>query len=246
MSRKALLIGINYRGTSSELNGCINDVKNMEKYLLSKGYHNEDIIILTEDVNLKPNRNNILQEFLKLITSKARTLFFHYSGHGSYVRDEDGSETDGKDECLVPLDYMTNGMILDDELRGLLQCLGKGKEMTMVLDCCHSGTGTDLYYNLYERGGRYQMIRNAKQTKTRGQVIMISGCQDEQTSADAYISGKYQGALTNSLLYVLGRHRHLTYDELVRKVRAKLKGRYSQIPCLSSGRSLRLSSQVKV
>ena len=34
MSKFALLIGINYKGTSNELNGCINDVMNMRDVLI--------------------------------------------------------------------------------------------------------------------------------------------------------------------------------------------------------------------
>nr|QBK86032.1 MAG: caspase [Marseillevirus LCMAC101] len=247
MSKKALLIGINYTGTSSALNGCITDVANIKEYLIKKGYNDQNIKVLTDETELKPTRVNILTHLLELIVSNASTLFFHYSGHGSYVADEDGSEKDGKDECLVPVDYMYSGMILDDEIRGVLQCLNKGKNMTMILDCCHSGSGTDLRYNLYERQGTYKLIREPKLSNTRGNVIMISGAKDSQTASDAFINGKYQGALTNSFLYVLGRHNHLTYEELMRKLRAKLKkGRYSQIPCLSSGRSLRLNTQFTV
>ena len=36
MKKCALLIGINYNGTASKLNGCINDVINMKRYLLSE------------------------------------------------------------------------------------------------------------------------------------------------------------------------------------------------------------------
>lgn len=243
MSKKALLIGINYTGTSSALNGCINDVDAMKAYLLKNGYNEENITILTDETETKPTRVNILTHLLELIVSDAKTLFFHYSGHGSYIRDEDGDEMDGKDECLCPVDYYSAGMILDDEIRGVLQCLNKGKKLTMILDCCHSGSGADLCYNMYERGGTYSMLKNSKQTKTRGEVVMISGCRDIQTSADSYINGKFQGALTNSFLYVVERHKRLSYEELIRKVRSKLKkDRYSQIPCLSSGRELKLGS----
>jgi hypothetical protein len=247
MSKKALLVGINYTGTSSALNGCINDVDNMKGYLLKEGYSSQNITVLTDETAIKPTRVNILAKLLELVVSDAKTLFFHYSGHGSYVRDEDGDETDGKDECLCPIDYHSAGMILDDEIRGILQCLNRNKSMTMVLDCCHSGSGADLCYNMYERGGRYSMIQNRKQTKTRGEVVMLSGCRDSQTSADAYIGGKYQGALTNSFLYVVGKHKRLSYEELVTKIRSRLKkGRYSQIPCLSSGRNLKLGSRFTV
>ena len=58
---------------------------------------------------------------LELIISDAKTLFFHYSGHGSYIKDENGDEVDGKDECLCPIDYAYSGMIIDDEIKGILQ-----------------------------------------------------------------------------------------------------------------------------
>lgn len=244
MSKRALLVGINYTGTSSALNGCINDVDNIKGYLLKNGYSSQNITILTDETAIKPTRVNILAKLLELVVSDAKTLFFHYSGHGSYVRDEHGDETDGKDETLCPIDYRSAGMILDDEIRGILQCLNRNKSMTMILDCCHSGSGADLCYNMYERGGRYSMIQNRKQSKTRGEVVMISGCTDSQTSSDSFFNGTYQGALTNSFLYVVGRHKRLSYKKLMRKLRSKLKkDRYSQIPCLSSGRKLNLNSR---
>lgn len=247
MSKKALLIGINYTGSSSALNGCINDVNNIKEYLINNGYQSDNIKVLTDDTPLKPTRVNILSGLLDLVVSDAKTLFFHYSGHGSQAIDEDGDESDGKDECLCPIDYARAGMILDDEIRGVLQCLNKGKKLTMILDCCHSGSGVDLCYNLYERGGKCSMIKDNKQTKTRGDIAMISGCQDTGVSSDAYIGGTYQGALTSSFLYVIGRHKRLSYEELIKKVKSKLKkDRYSQVPCLSSGRPLKLDSQFTV
>lgn len=248
MTKQALLVGINYTGTFSALNGCINDVQNIKKYLLQRGYSEENITVLTDETAMKPTRVNILTQLLKLILCDAKKLFFHYSGHGSYVRDEDGDEPDGKDECLCPIDYEDAGMILDDELRGILQCLNEGKKLTVLLDCCHSGSGCDLSYNMCERAGRYLMVKTRKQRKTRGDCVMISGCRDNQTSADAYIEGNYQGALTNSFLdLVSGNAVSLSYEELVLQLRLKLKNEeYSQIPCLSSGKKLQLTSQFSV
>ena len=106
------------------------------------------------------------------------------------------------DECLVPIDYNVNGMILDDELKGLLQCLNSDKKLTMVLDCCHSGSGVDLAYNVYERAGKLSLLNDPSVSAniTRGKVLCISGCKDEQTSADAFEAGEYQGALTYSFI----------------------------------------------
>ena len=250
MTKKALLVGINYKGTSSALNGCINDVNAVNAFLTKNGYN--DITIMTDDTAKKPTRVNILAELLNLILSGVDQLFFHYSGHGSYVRDENGDEADGRDECLVPIDYQTAGMVIDDEIRGVLQCLNSNQKLFVVLDCCHSGTGMDLAYNLYERSNRYALVKDNRCELTRGQVVMISGCLDDQTSADAYIGGKYQGALTESFIAAIdgktGRktYNRLSWEQLIQKVKKRLQGKYTQKPNLASGKQLNLRSRVEL
>ena len=102
MSKFALLIGINYKGTSNELNGCINDVMNMRDVLIKHfGYLAENIVVMTEDQpnNLKPTALNIMNQFGSLIIKahhkQAKEIWFHYSGHGSYIDDTNGDELDG-------------------------------------------------------------------------------------------------------------------------------------------------------
>ena len=77
---------------------------------------------------------------------------------------------------------------------------------------------------------------------TPGQVIMMSGCLDVQTSADAFEAGKYQGALTYCLLQALEKP-PANWEDLLIKVRKLLKkNRYTQIANLTSGRELSLKS----
>ena len=46
MNRKALLVGLNYIGTESELKGCINDVVNIKKLIMSDyGFLENEIIL---------------------------------------------------------------------------------------------------------------------------------------------------------------------------------------------------------
>ena len=177
-------------------------------------------------------------------------MYLHYSGHGSYVRDISGDEKDGRDECLVPIDYMKSGMILDDELRGLLQCLDEKKSIFMVLDCCHSGTGMDLCYNLYEQysGKNLRMIRDSRSgSETRGRSVMLSGCRDSETSADAYLQGGFQGALTHAFLEAIEDKKSRTFAEMIRNVKKILKeGKFSQRPNLSSGKNLNLNTNISL
>merc|ERR1712007_287236 len=63
----------------------------------------------------------------------------------------------------------------------------------------------------------------------------VSGCQDNQTSADACIDGIKQGALTWSLHSALEHCNYdVTYEELLHMCRKKLKGKYTQIPSMST------------
>lgn len=244
MARKALLIGINYEGTSAALRGCINDVENMKAFIQSKGY--TDITVLTDHTSVKPTRANILRALLDLILSGADKLFFHYSGHGTQVRDFNNDESDGKDEAIYCLDEQ---VITDDELRGLLACLGRRQTLVAVLDCCHSGSGFDLAFNLYDKVGSsaVTLVRDNKSLATTGRVVMLSGCQDPSTSADSWDSKKRQfaGALTKTVLQVLQTPQ--TWESLIKGVRTILKQEgFDQIPMLSSGRSLALSSSVSL
>ena len=203
--KRALLVGINYRGTSSELSGCINDVENVKRYLLTQGYSEEKIMVLTDDTQVKPTRANMLHYIMDLVLSPENTLYFHYSGHGGSMRDRSGDEVDGKDECLFPIDSRQRGVIVDDEWRKLLCFMRKEQKLMAVLDACHSGSGMDLAYNLYQRFGGQEltMVKDSHYSPTKGKVVMISGCLDPQTSADAWEEGEAQGALTYAFLKVI-------------------------------------------
>eukprot|EP01068_Selenidium_serpulae_P016057 Selendium_serpulae@DN6261_c4_g1_i3.p2 len=101
-NRKALLIGINYKGMPEELRGCINDVHAMKKYIVDKqGFKTDDdhMLILTEQEakHNHPTRSRMLEGIRWLIkdAKAGDSLFFHFSGHGTRVPDEDGDEAAG-------------------------------------------------------------------------------------------------------------------------------------------------------
>jgi hypothetical protein len=70
--------------------------------------------------------------------------------------------------------------------------------------------------------------------------VLITGCRDTQTSADAFINGRFNGALTYSLVQAIRKGRgRLTYRELHDRAAAELKKRkFEQVPQLE-GRSAR-------
>jgi len=68
-----------------------------------------------------PTKANIMQAYRNIVSQSQSgdSIFLHYSGHGTKVRDTSGDEDDGYDEALVPLDFQTAGIILDDEMYDL-------------------------------------------------------------------------------------------------------------------------------
>ena len=86
-----------------------------------------------------------IQKGLDSIVTSGRAgdvLFVHYSGHGSNIPDASGDEADHRDEILCPTDLDWADPLLDDWLRTLFDTTAAGVNLTVVMDCCHSGTGT--------------------------------------------------------------------------------------------------------
>jgi len=225
---KALLIGINYEGTQHALRGCINDVKRMENRL-EKLKCFDNFTMMTDETEVKPTRTNILKE-LKSLCSEAKegeTLFFHFSGHGTYTYDRNNDEKDRKDECIVSVDSQ---VITDDEIYNILKTLPKNCNMIMIFDCCHSGTIADLKFS-YVRNSRVARTNNRK-NDIKANVISISGCMDHQTSADAYIQNKFQGAMTFAFLQYFSKN--IPIHQLINRMRQLLRRKqFPQYPILS-------------
>lgn len=74
-----------------------------------------------------------------------------------------------------------------------------------------------------------------KANRTSGaDVVMLSGCKDAQTSADAVEAGKATGACSFAFLSVMNQYQQLTYKQLLNAVRDVLAQKYSQKPQMSS------------
>lgn len=242
--KKALCIGVNYRGQPHELRGCVNDARHVRDFLIRRGnFRSEDIVLLTDDSSDPrqiPTRQNMLDAMRWLVRS-ARTddsLFFHYSGHGGQTEDLDGDEIDGWDEVIFPVDFMQAGHIVDDEMHDIMvKPLPPGCRLTGLFDCCHSGTVLDLCY-VYSSHGRMkgsQVSDRARLRKsTPADVITWSGCKDGQTSSDTFAGGVAVGAMSHAFITALTDKPSQTYQELLRSIRLILYPKFSQKPQLGS------------
>jgi len=277
--KKALIVGINsYK--DSPLRGCVNDAKSMNTLLSQQGFSNIKMLINQQATTAG------IKKGLDWLTTGLKpndVIVFHFSGHGSQVRDKSKDEADRLDECLIPIDNnWRDKIILDDHLAYYFKRIPKGARAYIVLDCCHSGTGTrgasaeyrksrfmpapsigceggsctkkigqlaDMYKGESVETKRWmwpfcylQNLFGSKQQKTKAVNInhaLVSGCKSNQTSADAYIKGRYRGALSYYLVKTIKENPDKNLAEVHAKAKsAILRAGYSQESQLEAPASL--------
>jgi uncharacterized caspase-like protein len=215
MANKALLVGINkYPGAA--LAGCVNDIIDVAQKLVQQfGFKSEEIRLLVDE---RATTAGILERLNWLVQSiLGDRVLFYYSGHGAqYPARNDQSEIDGNLEVICPADFDWSPvhMITDKQFVQIFSKMPSGVLFNWVSDSCHSG---DLDKNIPGGPGKInapkrfpipvdiawrQRIAREKNIKAnRGlingqlEVGYISGCQSDQTSADAYFD-KPNGALS--------------------------------------------------
>ena len=240
MRRRALLIGINYVGSQNELHGCINDVAGARAHVMGLGFA-DNITLADDGSSLPPTKANILQYLAWLVGGAVvgDKLYLHYSGHGSYMADTNHDESDHRDSCICPLDFETAGFIVDDTLREVLvDKVPAGVTLFAVFDSCHSGTVLDLRYSYVDKRARLAAKTDPQYADSVGDVIELSGCMDNQTSADAFVDGKSQGAMTWALLSAWDKNPVLLCDLLANVTDRLTRSHYRQRPQLTSSRLL--------
>ncbi|RWR86754.1 metacaspase-1 [Cinnamomum micranthum f. kanehirae] len=156
--KRAVICGISYRKSSHELKGSINDAKCMKDLLITRfGFPESAIFMLTEgetDPLKTPTKNNLLWA-LNWLGQSCRpkdSLVFHYSGHGSRLRNYRLREVDdGYNETLCPMDFETQGMIFDDEInRAIVERLPPEVKLHAIIDSCHRKSVLELSF-LYRK-----------------------------------------------------------------------------------------------
>lgn len=224
MSKKALIIGIDYKGTKDELGGCENDAMAIAKMCNNLGY---TIKILTD--RDRPTRSKILSEVDRLVMgSRAEDrYYFHYSGHGIQVNAKSSSETDGLDEAFVPSDYRVSGVITDGYMRKrLIESIHPEAMMICSIDACHSGTIMDLPWVLEPN----KPLKRKQYSDIGRKAIVFSACHDKQTAKETSGKGIFTVEYLNSLSSA---GYNIDPNTLIHSIYNKIKGR--QTPQISFG-----------
>jgi hypothetical protein len=210
----SLHIGLNavdpkhYGGWNGPLAACEFDAEDMAAIAASRG------MAASKLLTRQATRKAVLAGLRKAAkTLKAGDLFFlSYSGHGGQVADVSGDEPDKQDETWC----LHDGQLIDDELYFELAAFGDDVRVLVLPDVAlrvyerhqafYDKLQTDVaraagrasledpdaaLSALAVQGGRVQSIAR----RMRAAVILISGCQDNQTSLD----GDHNGAFTGQL-----------------------------------------------
>ena len=258
----ALLVGINdYLGGVPSLQGCVNDVESFHDFLKSR-VRKQDLAVEVLN-NQQATRDGVLKAFKDHLIKNAQagdTAVFHYCGHGAQSKSASEFSAyfpDGLDEGLVCHDSRTAGKydLADKELAVLLNELAaRDPHIAVILDCCHSGSGTrdiDEFNHLVSRftggleqtrplesyrDGFYARLLSG-QKKPQKQLlipssrhILLAACEPAQTAKED--PQKHQGVFTSTLTEVLNESKgDISYANLFMRSRTRVRKRaFAQDP----------------
>jgi metacaspase-1 len=223
VAKRALCVGINdYPGSNMDLGGCVNDAKDWQALLESRGY------AVTRLLDGEATRASIVEQLTALIGQAADgdSLVFTFSGHGSWLPDGDKDEPDERDEMMCPHDVMKDQFLLDDDLHAIFATKPSAARLYVIADCCHSGSvvryaappahpdsvpikARFLPPYVFARGDRMleraidSAVNTPAPTKQRYPALLFSGCRDTEFSYDTSFNGRPNGAFTRSALDAL-------------------------------------------
>jgi hypothetical protein len=226
----ALLVGINdYSPEIGKLAGCVNDVDHVHDFLNSAFDTSTLAVEVLKDADA--TRDNIIRQIRTHLT-RATTddvAMFLYCGHGArWTAASEFKEffPEGKDEGLVCYDSRLQGGaypfdLADKELAVLLAEVAKNNpHLAVILDCCHSGSGTrdiDSFTHLQARqthevlterpldsyiDGYYARLRQNGQPLSipRSRHVLMAACdRTEKALERADRSGVFTSTLLDSL-----------------------------------------------
>jgi hypothetical protein len=197
---RALLFAINnYPGSANDLNGCLNDIDDVEKKLISQ-FPGFDILKFKDSWVTNELFYDTIKDAL-LVATAGDLIYIHYSAHSTQIPDYSGNELNGYHEAL----YLYDGPFQDDRLVELQSLTPSGVKVVAKFDTCFSGDLLTKNIKNYIKSRFYQMPgvpimkkvtrRFAKNDPTQ-KWIVFSGCGEEQTCADANFDGRANGAFT--------------------------------------------------
>jgi hypothetical protein len=209
-ARRALCVGIDSYPTSP-LAGCVRDAQNWAQGLRGLGFD------VTTVIDRDATRQRVLDALHALVVSARAgdSLVFQYSGHGTQAEDLNGDERDRYDEALVPIDYTSGALLLDDDLAEVYRRLPDGAVLTLFMDCCHSGTNSrfaPLDRSVPRGDERRRFLELTADLQEAHRRFRARARAPEPTSAEESLPGliHFAACLDNQFAYESGGEGHFT------------------------------------
>ena len=258
---RALCIGIDSYPTAP-LAGCGRDARAWAAVLKKLQF---DVTTL---LDTEATRSRVLEALGNLVRSAqaGELIVFQYSGHGTQAQDLNDDEVDRYDEALVPIDYQSGALLIDDDLADIYRQLPAGAVLTLFMDCCHSGTNSrfapidrsaapaderrrflQLTPELEEAHREFRARAGSPPPTTAEEslpgVIHFAACLDNQFAYESSGQGHFTGIATADLAAAVGRG--VTNESFGNDVAAKVIGlgrpqtpRLMRLPADLSNRAL--------
>jgi hypothetical protein len=238
----AITVGLNavdpqhYAGWSGQLVACESDALALAGIARNAGF--AVTTLLTRQATSAALLGELARAAKELVSGDI--LYVALSCHGGQIKDANGDEADGLDETVCLWDRQVS----DDELDQAWSQFAKGVRIFVTSDSCHSGTVVRAIYSgrfadvpfvpaphgkamprdvqnqvysehraLYD--GLARDIPANVLDSVQASVLLISGCQDNQLSAD----GPFNGLFTSTLLRVWN---HASFDGSYRLFRQRI------------------------
>lgn len=228
---QALLVGIDeYPSPIPTLHGCANDIDAFAAYLTERaGKDGGAALDLRVLKNGEATREAVISGFREHL-GKAGTgdvAVFYYSGHGSQEQAPEEFwvlEPDHLDETLVCVDSRDPGGwdLADKEIAKLVnEVAANGPHVLVILDCCHSGSGTRDVGTVVRRAptdlrrrpiGTFLVSPNEALAAARGRDaapvaggsgllpegrhVLLAACRDNQEAKEYVGDGTHRGAFS--------------------------------------------------
>jgi hypothetical protein len=227
----ALLVGIDsYPDPAHRLAGCRNDVQALDEWLRCRLMPGQ--LQLETLLDEAATRERVIAGWRQHLgrAGAQDTVLFYFAGHGSRERAPQAFwtvEPDRMDETLVLWDSRAPGGhdLADKEIAALLREIARpGLQTLVVLDACHSGSGTRaaaqrqrvrrLPNDLRERAldsflPAVQALLDSRSGDSGWSLgddarhVLLAACADDEEAAEYDADGRTHGAFTHFLLQTL-------------------------------------------
>jgi hypothetical protein len=228
----AVCVGINKYQSGNNLRGCVNDVNDIRERLIKKyRFEPDNIRLLTDSRATKKAIMEHIEWLVGCCDPVAEDLLvFHYSGHGTKFRIRRGSNLDNYETaCLCSTDHSWDDPLSADILHRYFDQVPQNTTITFISDSCNSGNlvkefkenvwtarrlipPDDILARSLDRTLQTKQIEDYISIIDSVNVLFLSGCTPEQTSADVFDGGRANGALTNSLKEIIDAASNATWE----------------------------------